>query len=124
MGDTALHWASASLEPKNPLLPKGYRRLVTMLLEGNADPNVVNRIGQHALYRASQRGNHAVAEMLVAAGADLSIVDRPPPPPTHRPLSSREAPPRLCAGGARRRRADWRSRGHGQVRADGAGRGV
>jgi hypothetical protein len=81
MGDTALHWASASLDPKNPLLPKGYQRLVTMLLEGNADPNIVNRIGQHAIYRASQRGNHAVAEMLVAAGADLSIVDRQPPRP-------------------------------------------
>mmetsp|Transcript_43267 Transcript_43267/g.102948 ORF Transcript_43267/g.102948 Transcript_43267/m.102948 type:complete len:209 (-) Transcript_43267:86-712(-) len=76
MGDTALHISCASMEPENPLLPKGFHKLVTMLLEGNADPNILNRVGQHAMYRASQRGNHQVAELLVAARTDLSIVDR------------------------------------------------
>ena len=40
-------------DPLNPLLPKGFEKLTQALIDGNADVNICNKIGQTALHRAS-----------------------------------------------------------------------
>jgi len=76
MGDTALHVASASLDPKNPLLPSGFDKLVAKLVERGANVNALNKLGQSALHRAAQRGNLTVVKLLLEGGADASFIDR------------------------------------------------
>mmetsp|Transcript_19570 Transcript_19570/g.30651 ORF Transcript_19570/g.30651 Transcript_19570/m.30651 type:complete len:225 (+) Transcript_19570:35-709(+) len=76
MGDTALHVATQSKDPSNPLLPTGFDKLVKALIDANAPLDMSNKLGQTALHRASQRGNIKVVQHLIEAKADVEIVDR------------------------------------------------
>jgi len=54
---------------------KGAREIVALLLEHGAAVNVQNYNGATALIYAATYGQLAVAEMLLAAGADKTIAD-------------------------------------------------
>ncbi len=53
-----------------------YLEKLRFLLAARADPNVVNRGGKGALYKAASRGHPEVIRFLLGAGADPNIVHR------------------------------------------------
>lgn len=52
-------------------------RLVQELLSANADPNVLNTSGETPLHEAVQDNNYEVVKLLLNAGANPSLKDRP-----------------------------------------------
>ena len=68
-------------------------RKVQILLEAGADVNLRNVRDETALFLAIERQNYATARMLMAGGADPTIISRPKPHPRswQRPLQALQA---------------------------------
>ncbi|RYP81491.1 hypothetical protein DL769_001962 [Monosporascus sp. CRB-8-3] len=64
-GDTALHKAAAG----------GHETMTKLLLEGGADIELPNHMGQRALHLAADGGHFGVVRVLVGLGADVEAAD-------------------------------------------------
>ncbi|EGU85447.1 hypothetical protein FOXB_04039 [Fusarium oxysporum f. sp. conglutinans Fo5176] len=76
--DLSYESAQTTYEGRTPLLwaaEKGHEALVKLLLQNDADVNIMDRNGQTALRLAVDAQHRAVARMLVANGADMNAGD-------------------------------------------------
>ncbi|RKK83103.1 hypothetical protein BFJ68_g17471 [Fusarium oxysporum] len=76
--DMSYESAQTTYEGRTPLLwaaEKGHEALVKLLLQNDADVNIMDRNGQTALRLAVDAQHRAVARMLVANGADMNAGD-------------------------------------------------
>jgi len=80
-GMTPLHFATeyspwhfaARYSPWDSATERGYLRVVKLLLEHGADPNIQNKDGMTPLHFATERGSPEVVKLLLEHGADPNI---------------------------------------------------
>lgn len=65
-GDTPLHWAATSYYP---------HLTVQQLIDAGAQINTVNRRGMTAIHAAAEYGDASAVKILLAANADITIID-------------------------------------------------
>ena len=64
-GNTPLHYACL----------KGFRDIVNLLLDSNADISVINNVSETPLHAAAKNGNKEIIGKLIQYGADLNAAD-------------------------------------------------
>ena len=65
-GNTPLHYACL----------KGYRDIVSLLLENKADATAVNNQSETPLHAAARTGNKEIIERLLDCGSDINATDK------------------------------------------------
>lgn len=66
---------SLGATPLNLASQRGHVRIIQLLLEKEADPDIVNHHGETALVSAARSGDMPVVELLLVSGADPMIED-------------------------------------------------